>query len=175
MQVYVHSGIGLVLGQKFFPDDYQGAIVIGASIVSDIPALMIYVRSRLKKEEPFKEFSNRFLLIQNIFHSFMVWLAIGILSYYHQILLPLFIGGFSHSFTDFLTHKGDRFRAEDPSFIWPLPGSLYGFGFVEYRQWAWEKHKGIKRFFSWPEILITCLCVAILIILKYDFWPKGCG
>lgn len=165
MQPYVHAAVGLVLAEAFFPDDLGLQFgVVAASVLPDVPTAVEYVKDVLRKEKPFEKPSRLFFLVQDITHSFVVWAIFALAALLHLVFLPLFVGGFVHILIDWLSHKNEKYKAEDPRWIWPLPWNIYG-GLFEYREWSWERTQGLKRFFSPIEVGITIACILIFVLL----------
>jgi hypothetical protein len=155
MQTYTHLGVSLVVSQIFFPEDnFSQILVVGASLVPDVPAASMFVLDKFRGRQPLKEQGKVFLIIQEIFHSLLVWLITG-------FWRPVFIGAYSHLILDWISHSDERFRKTDPSMIWPLPWKLRGV--FEYR----EEH---GKLYSPLEIRFTIFCVVVAAWLRWFFW-----
>ena len=152
MQIYMHLGVGLVVSQVFFPEDnFSQVLVVGASLVPDIPTAYMFVLDKLRGRQPLKKQSNVFIIIKEIFHSLIVWLLSG-------FCWPIFIGVYSHLLLDWVSHSGEKFQETDPSMIWPLPWKLRGF--FEYR----EEH---GKLYSPLEIVLTFICFIVFLKLRF--------
>ena len=152
MQTYVHLSVGLVASQVFFPEDLSfQVLVVGASLVPDVPAVSMFVLDKLRGRQPLKEQSKVFVTVNEIIHSLVVWLISG-------FWWPVFVGAYSHLLLDWVSHSDERFRETDPSMIWPLPWKLRGF--FEYR-----KEHG--KLYSPIEIGLTIFCVIVFGWLKF--------
>jgi len=145
-----------VASQIFFPKDViSQLLVIGASVVPDVPVASMLILDKLKGKQPLKEQTKNFIKVNGIFHSLIIWLISG-------LCWPVFVGGYSHLLLDRISHSGEKFREVDPSMLWPLPWKLRGI--FEYR----KKH---GELFSPVDIMLTILCILLFTWLRFSF-PK---
>lgn len=152
MQTYTHLGIGLVASQVFFPEDnLSQALVVGGSLVVDVPSASMYVLDKLRGKEPLKEQSKGFVIINNVFHSLLLWL-VSIFSW------PIFIGVYSHLVVDVISHKDERFKETDPTWIWPLSWRIPG---------LFEARESHGELYSPWQIGIFFFCLLVFVWLKF--------
>ncbi|MBU3901028.1 hypothetical protein KKF25_00025 [Patescibacteria group bacterium] len=118
--------VGLAASQLLFPgNNVAQATMVAATVVPDVPAAIQFALDVLKKKRPLVEQSKRFVMVQEVVHSLIVWLAVLMLPF------PVFCGVYSHLFLDFISHSGKEFEKTDPGMLWPIPVKLRGL--FEYR------------------------------------------
>ena len=157
MYSHTHFGVGLVASQVFFPgDNLSQIIVIGGSLIPDVPSFPMYILDKMKGKEPFKEQAKTFTTISEVLHSLIVWFVSG-------FCWPLFVGIYSHLLLDWWSHSAERFRETDSSMIWPIwpfLGDIKLRGFFEYR-----RDYGMEL--NLYESLFFVLCVLVASWLKF--------
>lgn len=139
MQPYTHGLIGIAIGISFFPDNYfaQGVLVAG-SVLPDVPNAIKMIMDKVRGKKPFADLTES-PLINNVTHSFFVWLAIVAVyaaivvgqsdwesSLIIKLIYPFCIGGLLHWFIDRCTHAEERFNKTDQKMFWPLNIKLPG-------------------------------------------------
>jgi membrane-bound metal-dependent hydrolase YbcI (DUF457 family) len=173
MQTYVHLAMGMALSQVLFPNNLWtfGATVFG-SVGPDIYAAWVFKRHSFKKGKARSEFSNiskGTRRAQEIINSLPIWIGLmGKIASYFPITFPLFAGYISHLWVDLFTHNREDCREVDPTWVWPLPISLYGvFALVDYRDWGWYEKEGLRKNFDIPDVVATVFFLVLAGILWF--------
>lgn len=127
MQTYTHAEMGIVAGIRLFPASATAIICCAVgSILPDIAAAVMFAIDRMRGEQPLKEQTSRFLTVQEIVNSLILWGAV--------VSVTLLLGGkysllisasyFTHLVVDILTHGGAEYAKTDPSFLWPFQSKI---------------------------------------------------
>lgn len=153
MQTYTHVAVTALASQFLFSGDNTAqAIMVGASVVPDIPAATQFALDVLNKKQPLAEQSKGFVLVQEICHSLIVWLIALIFPF------PAFCGIYFHLLLDAISHSGEEFRKTDPGMIWPLPWKVRGL--FEYRT------QGHGKLWTPLDIFISSLAIILAVVLR---------
>jgi len=198
-----HVPIGLMAGEAavklgLFPTaDWKSHLavlagVVGGSVLADAHAAGQYYLDVRAGRKPLESVSKTFLAIQEITHSLVVWAiiaGIGIWVFRNvtfsgvwlwrvawTLALGMLFGWFFHVLVDVFFHKDEKYRKEDPTWIWPLDlllnwlfprkddngWSLYGVvSIADWRHWAYEK----GRLLSWQDGVIMAVSLTIFVVL----------
>ncbi|MDH3684908.1 MAG: metal-dependent hydrolase, partial [Myxococcales bacterium] len=123
MQTYTHLLIGAALGACLHPSDLvaQGACAAGA-MLPDVAQVPSYLLDRSKGRQPLATVRPEVLRAKFAAHSLLVWATL--LAVACVVGWPPFLafcaGGLSHPLVDALTHKEEKYWANDAGFLWPL-------------------------------------------------------
>jgi len=170
VQTYTHLTVGLVASQLIFPGDNVAQVVmVAATVVPDIPAAMQFAVDILKKKRPLAEQSKELVLVNSIFHSFVIffflWSSIGVLCMAGALplspvlLLAAPLGQFFHLCLDGLSHSGKEFEKTDPGMLWPLPWKVRGL--FEYRT------AGAGGLWTPLDLKISGAAIIIFVVLRF--------
>ena len=169
MQTYTHLVLGALLGKFFFPDSSLGQTSCATcAILPDLVMVPRFILDKLSGRKPLKSQSSLLLKAKEGSHSLVLWGIVGTLSFFTEnraleiALVAGCLGGISHVLIDILTHRDEKYRENEPTYLWPLPASLQGLAIYEYRI-----DNGVLRP-KGPEaavIVITIIFYAILWIV----------
>lgn len=139
MHTYTHLDIGINLGLTLFPHSplKQAACAV-ASVLPDLVMVPKFVMDKCRGRPPLEYQSPMLMALKQCSHSLVLWMLVGIVAMLVQdplgsIVLAFSIGGVSHVVIDILTHKDQKYRQHEATYLWPLPGSLQGLAVYEYR------------------------------------------
>lgn len=178
MQTYTHFTVGAVIGAVLFPGNYlvQVIFVVG-SVLSDVPSAVKMIMDKARGKKPFADMEKS-SLINNICHSFIVWigiiLACILLHFPASTMIPFFafaLGWLLHCIVDRMTHSGEKFLKTDQKILWPF--NITTKGFWEYRyDHGILKPKPVELAVNIAAIIavITLVVLRVIFLFKIYFF-----